>query len=180
MQQQVQERLVERRQSQERNEPEDEGEHGKSGGSAHQNLAGRKRMIAMRSENDTSGAQVGAVTAMVSASLTPMRSGGERPHGAAEAADHDAGKDDAHPRIDLHRRERVRQREAHAGHRSERGREARNHIRAASRSPRKPPPSPRPRSSRAPRGEIGESQQCPHRAAEKHREHERRSSGSGM
>ena len=73
VQQQVEERFVEGRQSQEWNRSQCQAEKGEAAGGAHQNLAGRKRMIAIKSENDTSGAHVGAVTAIVSASLTPMR-----------------------------------------------------------------------------------------------------------
>src|SRR5438094_1831797 len=74
MEQQIKERLVERRQSQKRDDGEHHGEEQEAGRDAHQNLAGRRRMMAMSSVNETSGAQVGAVTAMVSASLTPIRS----------------------------------------------------------------------------------------------------------
>src|SRR5436190_12223231 len=73
MQQQVEERLVERGQPEKWHPRQDDGECDEAGSHPHQNLAGRSRMMAMSSVNDTSGAQVGAVTAMVSASLTPMR-----------------------------------------------------------------------------------------------------------
>src|SRR6185369_16471185 len=66
----VQERFVERRQARERHgaEQHDAG----CNSEPHQNFAGRKRSRPISSENETRGAQVGAVSAIVRASLTPM------------------------------------------------------------------------------------------------------------
>src|SRR5436305_5559038 len=72
VEQQIEKCLVERWQPEEWHDREHCGEKHEAGGAAHQNFAGRKRMIAMSNVNDTSGAQVGAVTAIVTASVTPI------------------------------------------------------------------------------------------------------------
>ena len=82
----------------------------------------------MSSVKETSGAHAGAVSAMVSASLTPITSpASKRPQGIAEPAEDHGREDDADPRVDLGRRQRVDQRDEGAGHAGERGAETREH-----------------------------------------------------
>ena len=79
----------------------------------------------MSSENDTSGAHDGEVSAIVTDSLTPMTMPATMgPERAPQPAHHHRGEDDADPAIDLRRSKRVAQRDAHAGHTGERGADA--------------------------------------------------------
>ena len=72
--------------------------------------------------NDTIGAHDGEATAIVSASDTPMTMpGGQRTERRAQPAQHHRREDDADPGVDLRRREREGQGEAHAGDAGERG-----------------------------------------------------------
>src|SRR3954470_21452268 len=69
----VEKRLIERRQAHEGHRRESRADPQEDGNRLHEaNRFGRMRSSAMSSVNDTSGAHAGAISAMVSASLTPM------------------------------------------------------------------------------------------------------------
>ena len=71
MEHEVQERLVERRQPEEGNDPKHQ-RAGCESARCSSNFSGRRSRAPIRSENETSGAQAGAVSAMVRPSLTPI------------------------------------------------------------------------------------------------------------
>ena len=77
---------------------------------------GRSSRITISSVNETIGAHDGAVTAIVTASLTPITMPAiSGPSALPEAAEHHGREHDADPGVDLRRREREAQRQADAG-----------------------------------------------------------------
>src|SRR2546423_8162525 len=72
MEDEIQERFVERGQAEEGHRAEEQQRCGKSDPGVLQNFSGRSSSAAIRSANETSGAQAGEVSAMVRPSLTPI------------------------------------------------------------------------------------------------------------
>ena len=96
--------------------PTPRGQRPRAGALAHAR-PGRASSKRIRIENDTSGAQAGVTTAMVSDSLTPMSSpASERAERVGQAADDHHREHHADPRPDLGRGQRGDQRDVAPGH----------------------------------------------------------------